>query len=145
MDYKGLDLSAQFTGVGDVQKVNPIKQGLEYTNTTSENMSVNVLNAWTPENPSTTMPRAISGDPAGNYRFSSRFVESGAYFRLSNIQLGYTLPSRFYEMVGKSISNCRVYIGASNVFTITKYTGFDPEDDRYPAPKVFFMGLNVRF
>jgi len=145
MDYKGLDLSAQFTGVGDVQRVNPIKQGLEYTSTTGENMSTRVLDAWTPENNSNTLPRAISGDPAGNYRFSSRFVESGAYFRLSNIQLGYTLPSKFYEMVGKSISNCRIYVGASNVFTITKYTGFDPEDDRYPAPKVFFMGLNVRF
>lgn len=91
------------------------------------------------------MPRVIGGDPANNFRGSDRFVENASYFRLSNIQIGYTLPATFYNFTGNSISNLRVYVGASNVFTITKYTGFDPESDKYPTPRVFFMGLNVRF
>jgi hypothetical protein len=91
------------------------------------------------------MPRAINGDPAGNYRFSDRFVENGAYCRLTNLQLGYTLSSQAYSFLRNSVSNCRIYAGASNLFTITKYSGYDPENDNYPTPVTIFMGLNVRF
>jgi TonB-dependent starch-binding outer membrane protein SusC len=145
LDYKGLDLSAQFTGVGDVQKVNYVKMGLYDVGNTAANMSVDVLNAWTPDNKSTSLPRVINGDPAQNYRFSDRFVESGAYLRLSNLQLGYTLPKSFYSFMRNAVSNCRVYAGASNLFTITRYSGYDPENDSYPTPRTIFLGLNVRF
>jgi len=145
LEYKNIDFSAQFTGVGDVQKVNTIKQLLYSVNTTSGNQSVDVLNAWTPQNHSTTLPRSINGDPAANYRFSDRFVESGAYCRLTNLQLGYTLPGQVYSFMRNSVSNCRIYAGASNLFTITKYSGYDPENDNYPTPVTIFMGLNVRF
>ena len=145
LEYKNIDFSAQFTGVGDVQKVNNIKATLYNVGTIGGNQSVDVLNAWTPENKSTTLPRAINGDPAGNYRFSDRFVESGAYCRLTNIQLGYTLPAQVYSFMRNSVSNCRIYAGASNLFTITKYSGYDPENDDYPTPVTIFMGLNVRF
>jgi hypothetical protein len=145
LEYKNFDLSAQMTGVGDVQRVNGVKQTLYNVGTTNANMSVDVLNAWTTQNKSTTLPRAINGDPAGNYRFSDRFVESGAYLRLSNVQLGYTLPVQVYNLLHNSISNCRIYAGASNLFTITKYSGYDPENDAYPTPKTMFLGLTVRF
>lgn len=145
LEYKNFDLSAQFVGVGDVQRVNNVKLNLYNVGTTNSNQSVEVLNAWTPENKSTTLPRAINGDPAGNYRFSDRFVESGAYFRLSSVQLGYSLPAQVYTFVKNTVSNCRIYAGASNIFTITSYSGYDPENDNYPTPKTFFMGLNVRF
>jgi hypothetical protein len=145
LEYKKIDLSAQFTGVGDVQKVNNVKMTLYDVGTNGGNESVDVLNAWTPQNHSTTMPRVINGDPAGNYRFSNRFVENGAYMRLTNLQLGYTLPTQVYNFMHNSVSNCRIYVGASNLFTITKYTGYDPENDNYPTPHTFFMGLNVRF
>ena len=145
LEYKNIDFSAQFTGVGDVQKVNNIKATLYNVGTIGGNQSVDVLNAWTPENKSTTLPRAINGDPAGNYRFSDRFVESGAYCRLTNIQMGYTLPAQVYSFMRNSVSNCRIYAGASNLFTITKYSGYDPENDDYPTPVTIFMGLNVRF
>jgi len=145
LEYKNIDFSAQFSGVGDVQRVNNVKQSLFNVGTTNANQSVDVLNAWTTGNKSTTLPRAINGDPAGNYRFSDRFVESGAYLRLSNIQLGYTLPDQVYSFFNKNISNCRIYAGASNLFTITKYSGYDPENDGYPTPLTLFMGLNVRF
>lgn len=145
LEYKGIDFNAQFTGVGDVKKVNAVKQALENTGTTNANMSVKVLDAWTPENHSTSMPRIINGDPSKNYRFSDRFVESGAYMRLSDLQLGYTLPAKVYNMTNNAFSNLRIYVGASNLFTITKYSGYDPENDYYPTPRIFFMGLNVRF
>lgn len=113
--------------------------------TTGANQSVDVLNAWTSTNSSSKLPRVINGDPAQNYRFSDRFVESGAYLRLSNIQLGYSLPKQVYSLLKNAVSNCRIYAGASNILTLTKYSGYDPENDNYPTPKTFFMGLNVRF
>jgi TonB-dependent starch-binding outer membrane protein SusC len=145
LEYKNLDFSAQFTGVGDVQRINNVKLSLYNVGTTGANQSVDVLNAWTSTNKSTNLPRAINGDPAGNYRFSDRFVESGAYLRLSNIQLGYSLPTRVYSLMRNAVSNCRIYAGASNLLTITNYSGYDPENDNYPTPKTFFMGLTVRF
>ena len=145
LEYKNIDFSAQLTGVGDVQRVNSVKMALYNVGTTNANQSVDVLNAWTPQNNSTTLPRSINGDPAGNYRFSDRFVESGAYMRLTNIQLGYTLPAQVYSFFHNNISNCRIYGGASNLFTITGYSGYDPENDGYPTPLTVFMGINVRF
>jgi hypothetical protein len=143
--WKGFDLYAQFTGVGDVSKINHVRASFENSSSTTNNLSTNIFNAWTPENKSTTMPRLIGGDPARNFRGSDMYLESGAYFRLSNIQLGYTLPDQFYNLVKKSVNRVRIYAGASNVFTITKYTGFDPEDDDYPSPQVLTLGLDVRF
>ncbi|HAH23918.1 MAG TPA: hypothetical protein DCL77_09200, partial [Prolixibacteraceae bacterium] len=135
LEYNNLDFSCQFTGVGDVQRVNNVKLALYNVSTTGGNQSVDVLNAWTPTNLSTTLPRAINGDPAQNYRFSDRFVESGAYLRLSNVQLGYSLPKQVYNFMRNSVSNCRIYAGASNLYTFTNYTGYDPENDFYPTPK----------
>ncbi len=145
LEYKNFDFSAQFTGVGDVQRINDVKMSLYNVGTTGANQSVDVLDAWTPQNHSTSLPRSINGDPASNYRFSDRFVESGAYLRLSNLQLGYSLPKQVYNFMHNAVSNCRIYTGASNLFTITSYSGYDPENDNYPTPITVFVGLNVRF
>lgn len=145
LNYYGFDLNAQFTGVGDVDKINGIRAQFEHSSSAGPNLSTNILNAWSKENKSETMPRVIAGDPASNFRQSDMYLESGAYLRLSNIQLGYTLPTNVYNSLGNAISNLRIYVGSSNLFTITKYTGFDPENDDYPAPRVFFSGVNIRF
>ncbi|MFN8254409.1 MAG: TonB-dependent receptor [Bacteroidales bacterium] len=143
--YKGFDFSAQFTGVGDVDKINEMRMTLEYTPGTGNNLSTDILNSWTPTNTNTNLPRVIYGDPANNFRLSDRFMESGAYLRLSNIQIGYTLPGSFYNATKQYIKNTRIYLGFSNLFTITKYSGFDPENDNYPTPRVVYFGLNVKF
>jgi TonB-dependent starch-binding outer membrane protein SusC len=143
--YRGFDFTAQFTGVGDVQKVNSIRQSLENPGTTGGNVLTSVLDYWTPTNTGSSIPRLIYGDPAGNMRFSSRFVETGAYLRLTNIQLGYTLPASFSNFTNQAIRNLRVYAGLSNLLTITRYTGLDPENDTYPVPKIMFFGLNAKF
>ncbi|TVR69130.1 MAG: SusC/RagA family TonB-linked outer membrane protein [Marinilabiliales bacterium] len=145
LTYRGFDMGAVFTGVGDVVKYNVVRQSLEYTSGTGGNLSTDVLNSWTPENRDTDMPRIMRGDPAGNFRASDYFVESAAYLRLSNLQVGYTLPQSFYAFTNDNIRNLRIYLGVSNLFTITPYRGLDPESDKYPTPRVLFMGLNARF
>ncbi|MDD6209042.1 MAG: TonB-dependent receptor [Bacteroidales bacterium] len=144
MEYKGFDLMAQFTGVGDVMKYNSIKAATFFPSEGS-NVTDIVNNAWTPQNPSDVYPRLVFGDPAANLRRSDFFYESGAYFRCSNIQLGYTLPQSVYRATNNHIRYVKIYIGFSNLFTITKYTGLDPESDLYPTPRTFFMGLNAKF
>ena len=64
-------------------------------NTNGRNQLASVLNAWTPDNPSATMPRAVYGDPNSNNRFSDRFVEDADYLRLQNLQVGYTVPAKW--------------------------------------------------
>lgn len=145
MNYKGIDLDAQFTGVGDVSRYNEVKARLENASSAFYNLSTNILNAWTPEQKSTTMPRVMAGDPSASYRTSNMFIESGAYLRLANIQIGYTLPVNFYHFIHNAVSDVRFYVGASNLFTLTKYTGYDPENDNYPTPQSFFAGLTVKF
>ena len=143
-EYRGLDLSAQFTGVGDVVKYNAIKAQTFFASE-GANVTDIVEQRWRPENPSSEYPRLVFGDPNANLRRSDFFYESAAYLRCSNLQLGYTLPLSEYKDVNGRIRNVRVYIGFSNLFTITKYSGLDPESDIYPMPRTFFMGLNARF
>lgn len=144
LEWKGIDLSANFTGVGDVLRYNTIKAGT-FMPTQGDNVTDIVYNAYSENNKQTKYPRLVFGDPASNLRYSDFFFESGAFFRLQNLQVGYTLPNSFYNYLGNEISNLRIYIGASNVFTLTKYTGYDPENDAYPIPKTFFIGLNMKF
>ncbi|PWJ41906.1 SusC/RagA family TonB-linked outer membrane protein [Sediminitomix flava] len=121
------------------------------------NAEPKMLNAWTPENPDSNVPRLnSSGD---NLRTSDRFVEDGSYVRLKNITLGYTIPS---QKISKYISRCRLYMSAQNLFTLTNYSGLDPEVgaaaasgnnpaemgiDRgnYPTPVTIIGGLQLNF
>ena len=143
-EYKGFDINAQFTGVGDVVKYNSIKAST-FMPTEGDNVTRIVYEAWTPDNKQNEYPRLVFGDPGQNLRYSDFFFENAAYFRLQNIQIGYTLPASVYKACKNNVRNVRVYAGATNVFTITPYTGLDPENDSYPTPKTFFFGINARF
>jgi len=83
---------------------------------------VAVLDHWTPTNPSNTMPRAIVGDPNQNDRLSDRWIEDAHYLRLRNAQIGYTLPAGLWGLKGT-----RVWVSATNLLTLTPYSGLDPE------------------
>ena len=117
-------------------------------------------NTWTPENPNAEYPRLFIGDPGGSNRAnSSRWIESGTYVRLRNIQVGYNFAPTLLSRIGGKTA--RVYIGSENLFTLTKYkSGFDPEQgasygdrpldigtDRgnYPQARTFLLGINVGF
>ena len=144
-DFKGLDFSAQFSGVGDVQKVNSTKSTFGMPYGEAMNHTTDVLNAWTTTNKNTNIPRMMWGDPAGNGRFSDFFVENASYLKLSNIQLGYTLHESVYFATKNILRNARIYLGCSNLFTITKFGGLDPEDQNSPAPFIMYTGLNIKF
>ena len=143
-NFKGFDFSAFFSGIGDVQKYNFARAAGESMNGYGRNQWTTVLNAWTPQNQSTTMPRAVYQDPAGNNRFSDRFVESGAYFRFQNLQIGHNFSKKLLDKT-KSFQNLRVYLSGMNLFTVTKYTGLDPENDFYPTTRQFLVGVRAGF
>ncbi len=117
------------------------------------NMTADALGRWTGEGTSTTYPRLSMDDPNKNFSRSSNFyVESGAYFRVKTLQLGYTIPLSIMSKVG--LSKLRVYASANNLATLTKYTGFDPEIgggsfgvDRgfYPQARSYMFGLSAAF
>lgn len=142
-NWKGFDVNIFFQGVGDVQRYNSIKAGMEGMSGLG-NALASTLGRWTESNPSASVPRAIYGDPAQATRISSRFVEDAGYFRLKNLQVGYTLPRQLLSKTG-FIQNFRIYFSAVNLFTITNYTGYDPEVDGIPPTRQFLAGLNLNF
>ena len=108
-------------------------------------------------NPEATLPRAATNDVNRNNRMSDRFIEDGSYVRLSNISLGYSFPKNLVKKM--KIEKLRVYASAQNLFTITGYSGYDPEIGsynqsalmqnidmgHYPSPRMFTFGINLGF
>ena len=127
----------------------------------SENVSKEYYdNHWTPTRPSDRFARAVGtgGDNSSlNNVPSSVWIEDGSYLKLKNLSIGYTLPASFLNKY--SITKTRFYISAQNLFTITNYSGLDPEigiqggnatqngvdNGTYPSSKYFTFGLNVTF
>ncbi len=125
------------------------------------------LSPWTPTNTNTSDPRigvgyAVGGEPAdrgvvSNARDNSdRWIENGSFLRLRNIELGYTLPASLLSRV--HVSSARLYISAQNLFTITGYSGLDPDvvganinlepgvdNGNYPASRIISFGLSLGF
>jgi TonB-linked SusC/RagA family outer membrane protein len=108
-------------------------------------------------NPNTRIPRAIYNDPNDNNRISNRYIEDGSYLRIKNIAFGYNLPATFVRKM--KIDNLRIYANIQNLYTFTKYSGYDPEigastasanvfgldNGRYPSPQVYTFGLSLSF
>lgn len=151
-NYKQFDLSVFFQGVGGNKIYNGNRFELEGMEA-GRNYLATTLNAWTPQNPNSSMPRAVLGDPNGNSRESTRFLENGAYLRLKLLQLGYSLPTALVQRVW--MQKVRIYAGAQNLLTITKYNGLDPEVGRvnvlntgvdrvlYPQNKRWIAGVQI--
>jgi TonB-dependent starch-binding outer membrane protein SusC len=146
--YGAFDVSIFFQGVGDVDRFNGERANGECMCGNGANNWATTLNRWTPQNKSTTMPRAIQSDPAGNTRFSDRFVESAAFMRLKNVQIGFTLPKSVNARL-KAISKLRLYATGTNLLTFTKWTGIDPEAQDVsgivPPVKSYVVGINAAF
>ncbi|MCM4151062.1 TonB-dependent receptor [Arenibacter sp. N53] len=149
--YKNFDASMFFQGTQGNEIYNGVKMWLYRTD--RQNMSPDLLNAWTPQNAGSSIPRNAFGDPNNNIRPSSYFLEDGSYFRLKNIQIGYTMPESVINKL--TISKMRLYVTANNVFTVTDYSGFDPglgnggtftkgvDRGFYPLSKSFILGINL--
>lgn len=100
----------------------------------NSNQFASYANRWTPNNPTNDIPRATYNskvDPGGLTRISSRFIEDGSYLRFKTIALNYALPMSVIKKL--KITNARLYVSAQNIFTLTKYSGLDPEVSTYRA------------
>jgi hypothetical protein len=142
--FKGFDFSFLFQGVNGVDRYNDSKQILDY-DTRPFNYTTNILNAWDGEGSSNTIPR-VAFEDNGSSKVSSIFVEDASYLRLKNIELGYTINGFI-----KGIQDIRLYVSGQNLFTVTNYTGMDPEStdlmDRgtYPSSSSVLLGVNIKF
>ncbi|NTS42652.1 TonB-dependent receptor [Flavisolibacter sp. BT320] len=158
--YKNFDLSVFFQGIQGNKVFNAsriISEGMVRL----FNSSTEVLNAWAPGKTTTTVPRAINGDPNQNVRPSDRWIEDGSYLRLKNVMLAYNVPSAALSRIGRGVVNSfRIYVSSQNLLTFTKYKGFDPEVGNrtpgssltngidyatYPQPRSFQVGIQATF
>lgn len=150
-NYKGFDLSLNFDG----QAGNEIFNAKKAVRFGVENWETSALDRWTGPGTSNSEPRITSA--GHNFLPSDRYVESADFFRLRNVQLGYNLPVGQLQQVG--VRRIRVYASATNVFTITDYSGFSPQIgggnvlatgiDRnrgvYPIASVYTGGIEISF
>ena len=165
-DFYGVDIQLFFQGVSGNKIYNAMRERLEgdgtsnalatymadevwvgYTDVVRESMLAKGVNWMELENRNGTIPNPL-GSPT-NTENSTRFIEDGSYLRLKNLQIGYTLPKNITEKF--HCSRLRFYITASNLLTITKYSGYDPEVGsgvdygNYPQSRTFTFGLNATF
>jgi TonB-linked SusC/RagA family outer membrane protein len=149
LNYKGLDFSVySFASVG-----NDMIRNYESISDDANRLTYS-LDRWTGEGTSNFVPRVTTAGTS-NRVLSDYFVEDASYFRIQSAQLGYTLNSSFIERSG--ISKLRLYAGVNNLYTFTKYKGYDPgasngnpigggiDDGFYPIPRTYLLGLNINF
>jgi TonB-linked SusC/RagA family outer membrane protein len=149
LNYKGFDFSLySFASVG-----NDMVRNYESISDDANRLTY-VLDRWTGEGTSNTVPKVTT---AGNTNrlFSDYFVEDASYFRIQSAQLGYSIDPDYIQKSG--ISKVRLYVGVNNLYTFTKYKGFDPgasngapigggiDDGFYPIPRTYLLGLNINF
>ncbi len=157
--YKNFDLSANFYGSHGNDVNNWMKLHTHRMGGYATNVSRDLLNAWTPENRDTNIPiNTTQGGLGSVATFSSFRIEDGSFMRLRSLILGYTLPRNVAQQF--RLNNLRLYVQATNLFTITNYSGLDPEIGRvasgeasfgtdignYPNnERTFLFGINVSF
>jgi len=147
--YHNIDLSIALQGVAGNEIFNANRIWSEGMSS-ARNQTTATLNRWTGQGTSNTMPRAVYSDPNGNARASDRFIEDGSYLRIKTVTLGYTFPARLAERL--KLSKARIYATGQNLYTFTKYKGFDPEvpvngidNNVYPVTRTISFGINLSF
>ena len=152
-EFKGFDFNMFLQGQLGAQAFNVTRR----TDLYYINLPKTILNRWTGEGSTNSAPRFVFDSANENYRVSDLWVEDASFLRARNISLGYTLPQSLTRKV--AISRLRLFVQAENAFTLTKYTGCDPEVtggngfgteagiDRgvYPQARTFTFGVNVNF
>jgi len=175
--YKNVDMTIMLTGVYGNDVVNYARRFMQNPRRNISNLFTSALDyaklgLINPDGPNDFRNvQIIGGDPLSprmplsttssdyNFLFSDRFVEDGSYLRIQNISLGYTFPKRWMRSIG--ISSVKIYANVQNLYTFTKYKGYDPEigvsygyqnslltgvdNGRYPSPRIYTFGLNVSF
>ncbi len=156
--YKGFTLLMFFYGVYGNEIFNATKF-YNFNSSVRYNLDASMMGRWLLDGDTDDPNMArLNLNDANNSLRSDRFVEDGSYLRLKNIQLEYQLPDKLFSKI--DISSLKLFVGADNAFTLTHYSGFDPEVGigynnnpldrgidraRYPSPRTLYLGLNLRF
>jgi TonB-linked SusC/RagA family outer membrane protein len=164
--YKGFDFTIFFQGMQNMQIYNDHMASIGLATDRwgkDENKLVEVMDYWTPENPTNTQTRVDVIDENRNTRISSWFIEDASFVRIRTLQLGYSLPQSLSMRIG--VERLRIFVNANNLYTLTKYSGYDPEIGEtdpdnsgttdplsagidygfYPVPKSYTFGLQLNF
>ncbi len=149
LDYRNFDLSINANGMMG----NKIVQSYRNHTNPKSNYTTQVLERWTGEGTSQRIPRVT--DTNINWQFSDLYIHDGSFLRISNITLGYDFSKLLNH---KHVSQLRLYGQVQNAFTFTKYNGMDPEIGYgtdgwvsgvdlgyYPRPRIFLMGVSIKF
>lgn len=157
--YKGFDLSMFLQGQKGNKILNVMKGQLynirNFNGAGVGNVSRDLLNSWRGEGTSNSLTRILYDPYWTNFAGSDFYVEDGSFFRCRSIQIGYSLPISLVNRI--NLSSVRIYANAQNLFTISKYSGFDPEisnsnplstgvdQGQYPVSRSFTLGVNLQF
>jgi len=154
--YKAFTLDMFFAGDFGQDIINHMKRQLYFMNygNLTTNRSVDILNAWTPQNTNSDIPAISLTDDNNETRFSTYFVENGSYMKMKYLKLSYSFPKKIANYIGSR--GIDVFGQVENVFTMTKYKGLEPEilpgeygslndNGAYPRPRTFTVGVNLQF
>lgn len=150
-EYKGFYLDLNFSYQADFYKWDNALFWLydgSSSSVSSFNVSADLLNAWTPENPTSNFP-ALDASNINFAASSDRYLYDASFIRLRNTVIGYNFPKKFLE--GTSIKNMNVFLQGENLLLWSKWRGFDPEGytnfslGQYPNPRTISLGFNVEF
>ena len=153
--YKSFDLTIFGQGAGGNLINSNLYRGLMPTSSFT-NWHEDILDRWTSENPSNTVPRVVWNDPNQNGRNSDRpgWLQKGDYFRIQTISIGYTLPQ---SLISKAkLQSVRVYGTLQNVLTFQHYKGYNPDFQAgilnpgfdfgtFPRPRTSMLGVQIKF
>jgi len=147
LGYKAFDFTMFWEGIGDVDVINTKKYQTDFwsVDDVGSNKGTRLLNAWSVDNPKSSIPALTTVDRNAESRFSTYYVEKGDYLKLRVLQLGYNLPKSLLEKY--SMESLRLYVSGQNLLIIDakNFTGVDPESPAYgyPLPMTFTLGLNL--
>jgi hypothetical protein len=155
LGYKNFDVTLFFQGVQGNDMISFVRRLIDF-NELGNNRSLRMLNqSWSPQNPNAILPILDASD-SRSLLPSSYFIEDGSYFRMKTLQVGYALPAALLSRIG--LERVRIYAQAQNLFTVTNYSGLDPEvnftgsgtssqmgidQGVYPASKMYQMGISI--
>ena len=153
-EYKGFDLSISTFGAAGYQLLDFVDMTLR-SSYGMTNRSVDLMKAWTPQNPSTTVPRVYykATGTITNDMFSSRYLQNGSYWKIANVEFGYNFPEGLFNGF---IRGARIYASGQNLLTISKYRGYNIDFAggaftpgynycSYPAPVTAMLGVKLSF
>ncbi|MDE7151380.1 MAG: SusC/RagA family protein, partial [Candidatus Amulumruptor sp.] len=151
--WRELSVSAMFQGVGGAQAFYAGKSVILNANAGNFNRSAEILNAWRPDNTVSNIPRLSRTDNNGNFTTPSDwYLEDASYLRMKNLTVNYDLTRlvRKWAHLNSRASSLNVYFSAENLFTITDYSGVDPECGgydalKYPVSRTFSFGINLKY